>query len=158
VNQYFNAILTIIGLVFCTGLMAENMNDYEYTAAEKSNISEHNSATINCEAVVDIDKGICIEVAKSRKIAAEAKLTAAPPSNEANYNLSIAKGNAEYEFALQKCKSNTISTRENCKKIARETWQHSQSDANTRLKMMRAIEQNDTRVIDNHPKSYKNDN
>ena len=159
-NQHFKAILTITSLVFCNGLMAENIDEYTApgNSIEQSVRSEHNSATINCDAVAGNDNGMCVELAQSRKNAADAKLSEESPSNEARYNVSIAKGTAEYDLALKKCETKTVGSMESCKKVASDTWQHNQSEANARLKMMRAIEQNDTRVIDNHPKEYKKDN
>jgi hypothetical protein len=149
VNQYLKAILAITNLAFSKGMMAENMTENEYKAAIKSITAEYNSAKIDCGAFAGNNKNICLTVAKNQKKTAKAELNAAyAPSNEADYKVKIAKGNAEYAFALQKC--DLPSSKEDCTKIAKVAMQHSKSEASAKLKTMLAIERYNNLLIDTH--------
>lgn len=148
-NQYIQAILAITSLAFSESLIAENMTEYEYKAAIKNITAEYDNARTDCGAFAGDNKRICMMVAKSQKKAAKAELAAAyAPSNEADYEVNIARGNSEYAVALQKCAA--LSRCDNCKKIATNAMQHRISDANAQQERMHAIERYNKLIIDTH--------
>ena len=152
-KQHISAVLAITSLAFSTGAMAENMSKNEYKAAEKSIATEYKSAKAGCNTFADNARDICMVVAKGREKVAKAELEARyKPSKNADYDVNVTRGKADYFVALEKCDDKTGNVKDVCVKEAKAGLMRAKSDAKSQLKTSEAIEKDNDKTIDAHLK------
>ena len=96
-----SAILLAICLGYSVGAVAQSMSRGEYKAEEKNIKAAYNSAKDQCGSLAGNAKDICKEEAKGKKKVAEAELEARyKPSKKADYEVSVAKAEAEYAVEI----------------------------------------------------------
>ncbi|MDO8466113.1 MAG: hypothetical protein Q7S46_12825 [Gallionella sp.] len=139
-KPHITAILAITSLAFSTGAMAQSMSESEYKAAGKNIKAEHLSAKTDCDSFANNAKDICMAVAKGNEKVAKAELEARyKPSKNASYNVSIAKAEANFAVAKEKCDGKEGNAEDVCEEEAKAAFVHAQSDAKAKLKNLEPI-------------------
>lgn len=139
-KQYISAILAVTSLAFSAEAMAQSMSKSQYEATDKKNESLYKSAVVDCDSFADNAKDICMVAANGLKEIAKKELMARyKPSKKADYEVSIAKAEAEYAVAKEKCEDKTGNIKDICMNEAKAILLHAKSAAKTQLKTSKAI-------------------
>ena len=138
-NFNLSTIALAIGLVFSVNAMAENMSRNQYKSQETNIESEYKSAMAACDSLAGNANDICVAEAKGKKNVSKAELkNNFKPSNKSRYGLRIAKADAEYSVAAEKCDDNAGNVKDVCLKEARAVQIHQITDAKVKAKTMKA--------------------
>ncbi|MDD2915214.1 MAG: hypothetical protein PHP70_07840 [Gallionella sp.] len=134
-KQYITTILAVTSLAFSAGAMAQSMSESEYKSAEKSINAECKSDKMDCDSFADNAKDICMAVAKGKEKVAKAELEARyKPSKNSGYDISIAKAEADYEVAKERCDDKAGNAEDICVQEAKAAFVHAKADAKAQLK------------------------
>ena len=138
-NFDISAITLVIGLAFSTGAMAESMTKNQYKSHVKSIESEYMVDKAGCDSLAGNAKDICVAEAKGKQSVAKAELEANyKPSVKARYNAHVAKADADYSVAIQKCDDKAGNDKDVCVKEAKAAKVHQIADAKTQMKSKNA--------------------
>lgn len=125
-----SSILVALGLAVSVSATAQNMSKDEHEAAEKSIVAEFKSDKAQCESLTGNAKDICVAEAKGKEKVAKAELEAKfKPSKEATYKVNVAKAEANYDVAEEKCDGIKGNDHEVCEKEAKAALEKAKSDA-----------------------------
>ena len=109
------AIAAAIGLVFSAGVMAQSMSKEAYKAAEDRIAAEYTTDKAKCDPLSGNTKDICIAEAKGKEKVAKADLEARyEPTAKNHYKARVAKAEADYAVANEKCDSLASGAKERC--------------------------------------------
>lgn len=134
------AILAVTSLSFSMGTLAQDMSNSEYKAAEKNISAGYQSDKTNCGSFVDNAKDVCMAEAKGREKVAHAELNEGyKPSNNTRYDVRIAKAEANYAVAKEKCDDQIGNVKGICVKEAKSALVSAKSEAKAQLKTSKAI-------------------
>jgi len=123
------AIILASSFVFSTGVMAETMSSELFTSQKKSIETEYKSAIAKCD-LFDVNE-TCVTEAKNKKDVANAELKFNyKPSAKSRFGLRIAKANADYSVATEKCNDKVGNVKADCAKKARAVKTYQITDAN----------------------------
>jgi hypothetical protein len=115
-----------IGLAFSASAMGGTLSESQYRAGKDDISTRHRSDQAACEAMAGNAKDVCGKEANGRELVASAELEAAyAPSAEHQHDLSIARANAAYDIASEKCDALAGDAQASCIATARKV--HSQS-------------------------------
>jgi len=124
-----------IGLVFNAGVMAQSMSKDTYKAAEDRIAAEYTSDMANCGSLSGNAKDICIAEAKGKEKVAKAELEARnEPTAKNRYNAVIAKAEADYAVANEKCDEKAGNDKDICVKEAKAVETRVKADAEAQMK------------------------
>jgi len=138
-NFNLSAIAFAIGLIFSASAMAESMTKNQYKSHVKSIETEYKVDKARCDSLAGNTNDICVAVAKGKKNAAKAELEANyKPSVKTRYDANIAKANADYSVAIEKCDGKAGNDKDICVKEAKAAKVHQIADAKTRMKSQKA--------------------
>lgn len=145
-NFSISAIALAIGLIFSAGAMAESMTKNQYKSHVKSIESEYKVDKAGCDSLAGNAKDICVAEAKGKQSVAKAELEANyKPSVKARYKAHVAKADADYSVAIQKCDDKAGNDKDVCVKEAKAAKVHQIADAKTQMKSKNAnAEANET--------------
>jgi hypothetical protein len=133
------AIAAAMTLAFGAGAMAGSMSKDEYQAGKKSIEADYKTAKATCNPLLDNAKDICKAEAKGKQNVALAQLEATyEPSAKHRYDVRIAKANADYAVADEKCDDQAGNAKDVCKKEAKAAKTAAKADAKTHLKTVEA--------------------
>jgi hypothetical protein len=133
------AIAAAIGLVFSTGVMAQSMSKDAYKAAEDRITAEYTTDKATCDALSGNTKDICIVEAKGKEKVAKAELEARnEPTAKNHYKALVAKAEADYAVANEKCDDKAGNDKDVCVKEAKAVETRVKADAEARLKTSEA--------------------
>ena len=128
------AIAAAISLSFSAAAMA-NVSKAEYKAAKDHIEAEYKSAKASCDRFTGNANDICMAEAKGRKNVALAELEATyHPSRKATYNVRIAKAQADYSVANERCDDLAGNKKDVCVKEAKAAQTAVTADAKAQLK------------------------
>ena len=114
------AIAAAVGLAFCATAMANTMPKDEYKAAKKSIEADYKSAKMGCEPLQANAKDICVAEAKGKEKVAFAELEATyKHTAKTRYQARIAKAEADYDVAKEKCDDKAGNEKDVCMKEAK---------------------------------------
>ena len=102
----------------------------DYKAARKSIDADYKSARAGCDTMTANAKDVCLAEARGKERIAKAEL--APrnkPGERASYNVSVAKAQADYAIAKEKCDDRAGNDRVACVKEARTAQARAKADA-----------------------------
>ena len=139
------AIILASSLVFSTGVMAETMSSELFTSQKKIIETEYKSEMAKCYLFAkDVNKA-CVTEAKNKKYVANAELKFNyKPSAKSRFGLRIAKTNADYSVATEKCNDRVGNAKADCTKKARAVKTYQITDAKIKAKTIQAnVETND---------------
>ena len=131
-------ITTIAGavsLAFSAAATAEIMSKPQYQAGKKNIEAEYQSAKAGCKPFAGNAKDICMVEAQGRERVALAELEAAyAPSHKTAYDVRMAKANAGYAVAKERCDDKAGNSKDVCRKEAQAARTTARADAETQLK------------------------
>lgn len=114
------AIAAAIALAFSAGAMATSMSKDDYKAAKASIATEYKTAKAGCNSFSANAKDVCMAEAKGNENVAKAELEAGyKPTKNSRYNVSIAKAEADYSVAKEKCDVFANDAKDACVKEAK---------------------------------------
>ena len=139
------ALTTVFLLVSSMGAMAATLSKQEYNST-KSDISSRLTADKKaCATSTGNAKDICREEAKGRSKMARAQLEENyAPSTKHRYQLRMARADAAYQVAKEKCDDNTGNTKDVCRKEAKLVYVTAKANA----KLSEKITKNNTTAND----------
>ena len=108
-------IAAAITLAFSAGAMAESLSKADYKAGKDRTSAEYKSAKAACGSLSGNAKDICVVEAKGKEKVARAELEASyKPSSKANHAVTIARAEADYSVAKEKCDDMTGNEKKTC--------------------------------------------
>ncbi len=136
---YLSAISIAIGLVFNASVMAEPMTKDAYKAEEARIAAEYDTAKSKCDSLSANAKDVCEVEAKGKAKVARAELEATyEPSDKNRYNAVIAKAEADFALANEKCDSKDGNAKDLCTKEAKAVETRIKADAEAKMKISEA--------------------
>jgi len=126
-----NVIAIAIGLAFSTGAMAaEPISKDEYKAGKDKIAAEYKSSHAACSSLSANAKDICMVEAKGKEKVATAELDVSyKPGDKSNQALGIAKAEADYAVAKEKCDDKVGNDKNVCIKEAKAAETHAKTNA-----------------------------
>ena len=129
-NFNSSALATAIGLAFSVGAMAQTMSEDQYKSGREGIAAEFKSAKTACGFLAGNAKDICMARASGREQVARAEIEARfKPSENASYNVRIAKADADYSVAMERCDDSAGNVKDVCVKEAKATAVGARADA-----------------------------
>jgi len=126
--------LTALSAAFClamsTGALAGAMSKADYQAANTDISAKYKADTAACAAMTGNVKDICVQEAKGREKVAKAQLVANDsPSDKHRYDVRIARADAAYAVAKEKCDDFSGNAKDVCLKEANSAHVAAKADA-----------------------------
>jgi hypothetical protein len=117
------------------------MSKDDYKAAKQSIEGEYKSANTACGLLLKNPKDVCHAEAKGREKVAIAELDAKnQPSRKARYDVRLARANAEYNMARQRCDDQAGNAKDVCVKQAESAQTAAKADAKLKMEIADAKE------------------
>ena len=134
-----SVIAVAIGLAFSFGAMAQSMSKDEYRAGTDTIVAEFKSAKASCDALSANAKDVCMAEANGKEKVAKAELEARyKPSEKARYDARVAKAQADYSVAKEKCDDKAGNEKDVCVKEAKAAETRAKADAKAQMKISQA--------------------
>jgi osmotically-inducible protein OsmY len=128
-------IATAFALAFSTGAIAQNMSKADYHAAKNSIDTEYKSARQACASLADNKKEICEAEAKGKEKVAKAELKSRnAPGIKHTYALQMARADADYSLAKEKCDDKADSEKKACVTDAKTAKTNAKAEAEAQMK------------------------
>jgi len=130
------AIAAAIALAFSAGaLAAQGMSKDEYKAGKEKIAAEYKSAKGGCDSLSANAKDVCMAEARGKQKVAKAELEASnKPSDKTRSAVSIAKAEADYAVAKEKCDDKAGNDKKVCLKEAKAAETRAKADAKAQMK------------------------
>lgn len=130
------ALVITVSLAFSAGVMAQNITKSEYNAGKDRISTEYKQAKAGCDGLSGNSKDICVVEAKGLDKVALAELeTQYKPSAKNLYNLRVAKAEADYAVANERCDDSAGNVKDVCVKEAKAGETAAKADAKAQMKM-----------------------
>ncbi len=134
-----NVIALAIGLSFSIGAMAQSMTRDQYKSGIKVIAADYKIAKGTCASLAGNAKDICKTGASGNEKVAKAELKAKfQPSEKASYKARVARADADYSLARQKCDDQAGNLKDVCVKEAKAAAVTARANANAHLKIVDA--------------------
>ena len=115
-----HAVVLAIGLALSVGAMAQGMTKVQYETARTGVSAELKLAKAACDSFSANAKDLCLAEASGKEKVATAELNARlAPSEEASYKVRLARADAEYALAREKCDDLADHAKDVCVKEAK---------------------------------------
>jgi hypothetical protein len=126
-NAFNIKLITMaIALTLGAGAMAQTMSRNQYKVGKNAIAVDYKTAKAICESLSGNAKDICQADAGGKEKVAKAELRARyKPSEHASYKLRVARANADYALAREKCAALAGETMRNCVKDAQSNFDRS---------------------------------
>lgn len=133
------ALALVIGLAFSVDAMDKSMSKIQYLSHEKSIEAEYKVDKTRCDSLAGNANDICIAQAKGKMNVAKAELEANyKPSTKTRYDARVAKADADYSVAIEKCDDKAGNSKDVCVKEAKAAKVHQIADADAQMKTSKA--------------------
>jgi len=130
-----NAIALAVTLAFSAGAMAEGMSKADFKASQDKVAAEYKTAKAGCSSLAGNAKDVCAVEAKGKEKVAMAELEAAyKPTVKNHYEVRIAKADADYALAREKCDDQAGNAKDVCVKEAKAAETAAKADAKVQMK------------------------
>jgi len=150
-NTTFSVLAAAIALSFGAGALADSMTKPQYTSEKKEIEASYKSAKVTCDTMKDNVKDVCLAEAKGREKVALADLDVTyKPSTKTRYDARVAKADAEYSVAKQKCDDLSGNTKDVCRKEAESAHTAGKADAKAHMKTVEANSDATKKVAEAH--------
>jgi hypothetical protein len=134
-----SCIATAACLFFVNSAMAQMMSSNDFSASKGRIQSEYKSEKLSCGSQSSNAKDICIAEAKGKEDVALAELDHSyKPTLKTQYQVNVAKGEAVYEVAKQKCDDLSGNRKDVCMKEAKAALTTAKADATVQMKTAEA--------------------
>ena len=129
------ATVAALSLAFSAAALADSQSKAEFKADKNSIQAEYKSAKAVCDQFKANAKDICVAEAKGKEDVALSELEAKyHPSPKASYNVLIAKAQADYSVAKQRCDDMSGNAKDVCVKEAKAALSAAKADAQAQMK------------------------
>ncbi|AJP49234.1 hypothetical protein PG1C_13950 [Rugosibacter aromaticivorans] len=130
-----SVIALAISLVFSTGVMAQGMSKKDYKADKEKIATEYKSAKAGCASLSGNANDICVAEAKGKEKVANAELEASyKPTRKTHYQARVAKAEADYTVANERCDDLAGNAKDVCVKEAKAAKTTAKADAKAQMK------------------------
>ena len=130
-----NAIALAVTLAFSAGAMAEGMSKVDYKAGKDKIAAMYKTDKAACSSLSGNASDICKAEAKGKEKVAAAELEASyQPTSKHRYQARVAKADADYDVAKEKCDDLSGNTKDVCVKEAKAAQTAAIADAKTQMK------------------------
>ena len=130
-----NASILAASLMFSIGAMAQNMSKSDYEASESKIEADYKSDKAACASLSGNAKDICKAEAKGKMKVEQAELEARyKPSAKTHYEARVAKAEADYAVARERCDDLTGNKKDVCIKEAKAAQTAAKADAKMQMK------------------------
>lgn len=147
------AIAAALACASFTAQAATGMTKDEYKAGKDKITADYKAAKAACDGMSGNAKDICVEEAKGNEKVAKADLEARYTGKEKDqYNLRVAKADAAYAVAKEKCDDKSGNDKDVCVKEAKA--EHTKAKADAKLRKTVANATTDT-IKDSTDADYK---
>jgi hypothetical protein len=137
-TRTLTVLAAAIGLAFSASAMA-GMSKAEYKSSKETIEASYQSAKAGCDPLLANAKDICRVDAKGKEAVALSELQAAyKPSNKARYDVRLAKAQAQFSYAKEKCDDLAGNTKDVCVKEAEAARTTANADAKASMKTTKA--------------------
>ena len=134
-----NAIALALGFAFSAGAMAQSLSKDDYKAGKDRITAEYKTAKAGCATLAANAKDICVAEAKGQEKVAKAELEASyKPSEKARHAVSMAKAEADYAVARERCDDKAGNDKKACVKEAKAAEARAKADAKAPLQTSEA--------------------
>jgi hypothetical protein len=131
-----SAVAVAIGLTFSAGAMAQSMTKDEYKAGKDGIAAQYKSAKANCNSFAGNVKDICrVEAMGNEKIAKADLGFRYKPSDNTRYEARVAKAQADYAVARERCDDKAGNAKDVCLKEAKAAEIAAKADAKAQMKV-----------------------
>ena len=128
-------IVLAFGFAFSAGSMAEGISKDDYKAGKDSIAAEHKSSKARCASLSGNPNDICVAEAKGKEKVAMAELEASyKPTRKTRYQARVAKAEADYAVAKERCDDLAGNAKDVCVKEAKAAETAAKADANAQMK------------------------
>lgn len=129
------ALVIAVSLAFSAGAMAESMSKNDYKAGKDKVAAEYKSAKAACASLSGNANDICKAEAKGKDKVALAELEASyKPTSKNQHNVRVAKAEAEYAVANERCDDKSGNVKDVCVKEAKAAQTAAKADAQVQMK------------------------
>lgn len=137
----FNVIAGAITLALSSGVMAQMMSKDQYKSAKDGIAADYKTAKVDCDSFAGNAKDICMAQANGKEKVAITELDAENnPSANARYKVRIARADADYAVAKEKCDDRAGNIKDVCMKQAKAAEVAAKADATVQMKTANANE------------------
>jgi osmotically-inducible protein OsmY len=129
------AIAAAMAFAISAGAMAaQSMSKDEYKAAQDGNAAKYKSAKADCGSLAGNAKDVCMAEAKGKDKVAKAELQARDkPSDKTRHDVRVAKAEADYAVAKEKCDDKAGESKKACLKDAKAVETRAKADAKAQM-------------------------
>lgn len=133
-------IALAVSMAFSAGAMAEGMSKASYKADKARISAEYKVDKAGCASLSGNPGDICVAEAKGKEKIAKAELEASyEPSRKSRYEAHVAKAEADYAVANEKCDDLAGNAKDVCVKEAKAAKIAAKADAKAQMKTSDAI-------------------
>jgi len=134
-----NVIALAVSLAFSAGAMAQSMSKNDYKAGKDKITAEYKLAKAGCASLSGNPKDICVAEAKGKESVGMAELeTIYKPTPKNHYQARVAKAEADYAVAKERCDDMAGNAKDVCVKEAKAAETTAKADAKVQMKTMGA--------------------
>ena len=124
------ALSAVVCIAISASAIGDTISKAEYKATKGDISAKYKADKAACKAMTGNAKDICIEEAKGREKVAKAELEENySPSAKHRYNVRIAKAEAAYAVAKEKCDDLSGNAKDVCRKEAKSAYVAAKADA-----------------------------
>ena len=124
------ALSAAIGLAMSASAMGGTISEAQYKTAGQSISARHTADQVACEAMAGNSKDVCAAQANGRQSVAKAELELRyADTTEHRYDVRVAKANAAYAIANEKCDDLAGNAQDVCRKEAQRAEVAAKADA-----------------------------
>lgn len=136
---HITAITAAITLAFSAGAIAQTMSKAQYSAAKSGITADYKLAVGACDSFTANAKDVCRAEAKGHENVARAELEASyKPNQKSGYTVTLAKAQAVYAVAMEKCDDKAGNNKDVCREEAKAAKTSTNADAKASLKISSA--------------------
>ena len=134
-----HAIALAVSLAFSTAATAQSVSKDDYEAVKDKIAAEYKLAKASCDSLSGNPNDICMAGAKGNEKVALAELEAGyKPTSETRYQARVARAEADYEVAKERCDDRAGNTKDVCMKEAKSVETAAKADAKAQMKTSEA--------------------
>jgi hypothetical protein len=142
-------MISIVAAFALPGLSHANLSKAERDAEAKRIDAEYDSARKRCDGLSGNPKDICMAQAKGARNVGKAELEAREKGTpKAQYDVRVAKADADYEVAKEKCDEYAGNSKDVCMKDAKAALTRAKADAKVERESREASKRNVERTAE----------
>ena len=138
-KRNLTALSAAIGLAMSAGAMGAGISEAQYRSEGQRIAARHTNEQVSCESMAGNSKDVCQAEANGRESVAKAELEASYQDSSKNrYEVGMARANAAYAVANEKCDDAAGNVQDVCRKEAQSAEVAAKADAERILKTVDA--------------------